>query len=117
MVWVEAGSGMEHDPEDGCAPPREVDERLGAVLSLVPLAIVEGERGWISGGDGAEGTHVEDALEVLVAAEGPVERAGLAGLLQHRGEACGCGCGRGLGRAEVAAGDGDGFCLFSRRCT
>src|SRR5436305_11741653 len=98
---IEGLTMLKHGPDDRDAAACEGDEGPDVPLSLAPLAVVEGLRGRVLGGDGAEGALVEDALEGLVAAVGPAEGPGLAGLAQDGREA-----GRrreGVGRAE--AGD------------
>ena len=68
------------------------------MLSFAPLAVVVGSAfGMVA--EGAEGALVEDAFEVLIAAPGSSQCAGVSGLPQHRGEAGGGG--EGCGRAEA----------------
>src|SRR5215210_1478133 len=89
--WVEGGAMLEHAPEDGCLTPGEGDDGLGMSFSLASLAVVVGTRCGIAAHGGAEGCHVEDALEVLVAAEGASDGAGASRLAQDGGEPCGGG--------------------------
>src|SRR5215213_8760671 len=70
VAWVEGLSMVEHGPVHGDAASGEGNESVDMLLSLAPFAIVEGFGDRVLGGDGAEGTLVEDALERLVAAIG-----------------------------------------------
>ncbi len=99
---IEVLARLEHCPEDGDASAGEGDDGLGVVLSLAPLAVVEGLGERVPGGDGAEGALEEDALERLVAAVGASPVPGLAGLADDRRQSGGAG--ERVGRVEALDG-------------
>lgn len=101
-----------HRPEHVDASAGERDERLMMSLAFSPLAIVKGTADRVL--QGAEGRLVQDALQILIAAERPAEEAHLARLSKHGSETCGGGERVGTGEAsqtacldEELAGQGD----------
>lgn len=94
---LEGLSGLEDGPEYIDAPAGESDDSLMVSFSLASLAVVEGAAVVVA--ERAEGRLVEDALEAFVAADGPTEEAGLAGLAQDRRHATGRS--QGVGGAEA----------------
>ena len=101
-----------HRPEHVDASAGERDERLVMTLAFPPLAVVKGATDRVL--QGAEGRLVQDALQILIAAERPAEEADFTGLAKHGSEACSGGERVGTGEAgqtacldEELAGQGD----------
>jgi len=85
-IRIELGPVFEHGPEDGYASAGKGDERLGVMLSLPTLAIVERLGDRVARGAGAESALEEDALERFVATEGPAPGPAMARLAQDRSQ-------------------------------
>jgi hypothetical protein len=95
--------GPEHVHASSC----EGDDGLVVAFALGTLAVVEGAA--VGSSERGEGCLIEDALEGLVATGCAAQEAGLAGLAQHRGEACGGGQRVGAVEAVDAADQRDEF--------
>ena len=64
-----AVSIAKHRPQHVDASAGEGDERLVMTLAFPSLAVVKGATDWVL--QGAEGRLVQDALQILIAAERP----------------------------------------------
>src|SRR6056297_1161662 len=104
-VFAEGLPVSENGPEHVHASPCEGDDGLVVAFSLGTLPVVEGAA--VSASEGGECGLVEDAFEGLVAAGCAAQEACLAGLAQHRSEACGSGQGVGAVEAVDAPDQGD----------
>ena len=94
---------MDDGPEDVHAASCESDDGLMVAFSLASLAVVEGAAVGVA--ERAEGGLVEDPLEALVAAGGPAQESGFAGLAQDWRHA------RGRGERIGGAEAGEIACL------
>jgi hypothetical protein len=86
VVLAEGRSAAQDRPEYVDASARQGEDGLVVALSLPAIAVAEGAA--FGMGERAGGGLVEAALQPLVAAGGPAEEAGLAGLAQPRSTAC-----------------------------
>src|SRR6266851_5645826 len=105
---LEGLSGSEDGPEYIDASASESDDGLMVSFSLASLAVVEGAAVVVA--ERAEGGLVEDALEALVAAGGPAQKASFAGLAQDGRHATSRGQGVGGAEARKVACLGDELC-------
>src|SRR6185312_5155875 len=112
--WREGLSGSKHCPEDCDAATGKSDDGLCVVLSLPPLAVVEGFGERVFRRDGTEGALEEDALEGLVAAVCASPSLRFSGLSDDRSEAGGAGERVGRGEAADVADACDELCRQHR---